>query len=250
MQVGRLGYDCRTHALDPLVASILTGAWLSAVGRHPFLAPRPPGFGAIVSCCGASLAIVRPHWRRSGALHGCPRCALAAAAGSQVHNLHSRPATCQDIAAALTSHEHPQVALLAVALQLCRGQLELQAFHRLPSIGSSTVAPEVGLLAVCSPLIRAGSPPAADAPPPLLPAPGAFTSSLLHLFVAAGHTHGAAEPEDLFPVLPPPLARRSFFSEPCDVSNTAGGKSLFVCLMVGGEVVAELCRLAATGYPP
>ena len=180
-----------------------------------------------------------------GSIHGCPRCALAAAAGSQVHNLHSRPATCQDIAAALTTTEHPQVALLTIALQLSQGTLELQAFHRLPHRGRPAVAPEVGLVAFCAPLASV----AGDVPPPVLPAPGAFATTLIHLFFAAARIHGAAEPEDLFPFLPSPLTLRNFFSGPCDISNSAGGKSLFVCLIVGGEVLAELCRLAATGYP-
>ena len=172
VQVGRLGYDRRTHALDPLIASISTGAWLSAAGRHPFLVPRPPGFGTIVSRCGESMALVRPQRRHSGAVHGCPRCTLAAAAGSQVHNLHSRPATCQDIAAAITSDDHPQAALLAIALQLCQGTLELQAFHRLQPGGHPAVAPEVGLVAFCAPLASAGPTGAEAGLPPVLPPQG------------------------------------------------------------------------------
>ena len=148
------------------------------------------------------MALVRPHWRHSGVVHGCPRCTLAAAAGPQVHNLHARPATCQDIAATLVAGEHPQVALIAIALQLHQGTLALQGFRRFSPQRSSAVAPEVGLVAFCAPFDPAASASGGPALSPILPAPGAFASLLLDLFLTAARTHGAAEPDELLPFLP------------------------------------------------
>ena len=86
---------------------------------------------------------------------------------------------------ALPLGEHPQVALIAIALQLCQGTLALQGFHRLPPNRCSAVAPEVGLIAFCAPFDQAGLASGGPAPSPVLPAPGAFASFLLDLFVAA-----------------------------------------------------------------
>ena len=144
---------------------------------------------------------------------------------------------------------HPQLALIAIALQLCQGSLALQGFHRLPPKRSSAVAPEVGLIAFCAPLDSAESASGGPDPSPILPAPGAFASLFLDLFVAAARIHGAAEPDELSPFLPSPAMLRNFFSGPCDGSNAAGSKSLFVCVIVGGDMLAELCRLSTAGFP-